>query len=185
MKLPLLVCSIVFTLVANVYGQKDKVFPSISGEDYKDKIITLPDDTKGKMTLIGMAYSKKSEDDLKTWFNPVYQMFIYKSEKPSLFEASIPDVHVYFLPMFTGINQAAAGTAKNKMIKGIDEKLLPYIIFYKGELKKYKDELDFEKKDIPYFFVLDEEGKIIYATSGAYSEKKMDSILGIIEEDDL
>jgi 5-dehydro-2-deoxygluconokinase len=42
-------------------------------------------------------------------------------------------------------------------------------------------ELDFEKKDIPYFFVLDKDGKIIFATSGSYSESKLDQIEEVIE----
>lgn len=91
------------------------------------------------------------------------------------------DVNVYFIPMFTGINAAATGTAKKKALKNVDPQLLPYILFYKGELKRFKDELDFEKKDIPYFFVLDQEGKIVFATSGAFSESKLDQIEEVIE----
>jgi hypothetical protein len=84
--------------------------------------------------------------------------------------------------MFTGINAAATGTAKKKAIKNIDPQLLPYILFYKGELKTYKEALDFERRDIPYFFVLDPEGKIVYATSGAYTEKKMDEVEESIQD---
>jgi hypothetical protein len=91
------------------------------------------------------------------------------------------DVNVYFVPMFTGVNAAATGTAKRKAIKNIDPQLLPYILFYKGELKPYKEALDFEKKDIPYFFVLDAEGKILYATSGKFTEQKMEQIEEVLE----
>ena len=91
------------------------------------------------------------------------------------------DVNVYFVPMFTGVNAAATVTAKKKAIKNVDPQLLPYILFYKGELKTYKEALDFEKKDIPYFFVLDPEGKIVYAMSGKYSEEKMDAVEEHIE----
>ena len=55
------------------------------------------------------------------------------------------------------------------------------MLFYKGELKTYKAALDFEKKDIPYFFVLDPDGKIVYATSGKYSSAKMEAIEENIE----
>ena len=54
------------------------------------------------------------------------------------------------------------------------------MIIYR-KLKKYKEELDFEKKDIPYFFVLDADGKIVFATNGAYSDAKMESIEAVIE----
>lgn len=166
----------------NVKGQVGKSFPSISGENYKDQVVTIPQDTRSKYTLIGMAYSKKSEDELKTWFQPIYQTFLNKSGKSSLFDEEIQDIHVYFLPMFTGVNQAAAGNAKKKMIQNLDKELLPHVLFYKGELKKYKDELDFEKKDIPYFFLLDKQGRISHASSGSYSEAKLDEIILILTD---
>ena len=34
-----------------------------------------------------------------------------------------------------------------------------------------------------YFFVLDKDGKILYATSGKYLAKKMDEIEAVMEEE--
>lgn len=156
-----------------------KAFPEMTAETVEDKKVNLPGDTKGKYTLLGLAYSRKSEDELNSWFNPVYTTFI---QKPTgMIQGFTYDVNVYFVPMFTGVNAAATGTAKRKAIKNINPQLLPYILFYKGELRTYKEALDFERKDIPYFFVLDPEGKIIFATSGAYSDQKMESVEEVID----
>lgn len=171
----IVICSFGFSS-AQVIGT---VFPDLEAENVDDKKVKLPADVKGKYTLIGMAYSKKSEDELNSWFNPVFQKFIQKSK--GLLQGFTYDVNVYFVPMFTGVNATATGTAKKKAIKNIDPQLLPYILFYRGELKKYKEALDFEKRDIPYFFVLDPEGKIVYATSGKYTEEKMDAVEEKIE----
>ncbi|HLT73816.1 MAG TPA: hypothetical protein VKZ68_01980 [Ohtaekwangia sp.] len=160
-------------------AQVGKVFPDMEAETVEDKKVSLPNDVKGKYTLIGMAYSKKSEDELNSWFQPVFEKFIQKST--GLLSNFSYDVNVYFIPMFTGVNAAATGTAKRKAMKNIDPQLLPYVLFYKGELKKYKAALDFEKKDIPYFFVLNPEGKIVFATSGKYSAAKMDQVEEVIE----
>lgn len=151
-----------------------RTFPAMTAETVDDKKVELPGSASGKYTLIGLAYSKKSESELNTWFQPVFSKFIQKTN--GLFSGFAYDVNVYFVPMFTGVNAAATGTAKRKAAKNIDPQLLPYVLFYKGELKSYKDALDFEKKDIPYFFVLDPQGKIVYATSGKYSEVKMEEI---------
>jgi hypothetical protein len=151
----------------------------MTAETVEDKKVMLPDDVKGKYTLIGLAYSKKSEDELNSWFEPVFQKFIQKST--GVMSGFTYDVNVFFVPMFTGINAAATGTAKKKALKNIDPQLLPYILFYKGELKPYKEALDFEKKDIPYFFVLDPNGNIVHATSGGYSDDKMDAVEEKIE----
>jgi hypothetical protein len=151
----------------------------MEAETVEDKKVKLPDDVKGKYTLLGLAYSKKSEDELNSWFQPVFEKFVQKTT--GLMSGFGYDVNVYFVPMFTGVNAAATGTAKRKAIKNIDPQLLPYILFYKGELKPYKEALDFEKKDIPYFFVLDPDGKIVHATSGKYSEDKMDKVESVVE----
>ena len=116
---------------------------------------------------------------MNTWLNPVYNTFIRK--QTGMIQGFSYDVNVYFVPMFTGINAAATGTAKKKAIKNTDPQLLPYILFYKGELRTYKEALDFERRDIPYFFVLDPQGKIVFATSGAYSDQKMESVEEVIE----
>lgn len=166
-----------FVINAQVVG---KQFPEMEAETVEDKIVVLPKDVAGKYTLLGLAYSKKAEDELNSWFFPVFEKFVRKNTK-SLFEGMGYDVHVYFVPMFTGVNAAATGTAKKKAIKNIDPQLLPNILFYKGELKTYKEALDFEKKDTPYFFVLDAAGKIIYATSGKFSTIKLDEVESIIE----
>lgn len=165
-------------LLAQVKG---KQFPDMQAETVEDKKVSLPGDVKGKYTLLGLAYSKKSEDELNSWFSPVFSKFIQKAEG-GLMAGMGYDVNVYFVPMFTGVNAAATGTAKKKAVKNVDPQLLPYLLFYKGELKPYKDALDFEKKDIPYFFVLDKSGKIVYATSGKYSEDKMDEVEEAIQE---
>lgn len=173
--------AVVLACALNLSAQPvGKIFPNMEAETVEDKKVSLPGDVKGKYTLLGLAYSKKSEDELNSWFGPVFSKFIQKANG-GLMAGMGYDVNVYFVPMFTGVNAAATGTAKKKAIKNVDPQLLPYILFYKGELKPYKEALDFEKKDIPYFFVLDPEGKIVFATSGKYTEEKMDEVEAVIE----
>jgi hypothetical protein len=175
----LLFVSLVF-LTSGAFAQvTGKTFPAMTTETAEDKVVELPSSVKGKYTLLGLAYSKKAEEELNTWFNPVYDKFVRKTT--GLLEGMGYDVHVYFIPMFTGVNAAATGTAKKKALKNVDAQLLPNILFYKGDLKPYKEALDFEKRDTPYFFVLDAEGKIVYATSGKYSTQKLDEIEEVIE----
>ena len=173
---------VVFALMLSIAVKAQvtgKMFPDMEAETVEDKKVKLPQETKGKFTLLGLAYSKKSEEELNSWFQPVFEKFIQKTS--GVLAGFSYDVNVYFVPMFTGVNAAATGTAKRKALKNIDPQLLPYVLFYKGELKPYKDALDFEKKDIPYFFVLDPEGKIVYATSGKYTDAKMDKVESVME----
>jgi len=166
---------------AQVIGSK---FPAMHTSTADGKEVDLPNDTMGKYTLLGLAFSKKSESDLNTWMEPVYWKFIDKPEGKlnQLFGSYQYDVNAYFVPMFTGIKTAATKTAKKQALKKMDPRLIPSILFYKGKLKPYKEALDFQRKDIPYFFVLDENGEIVYATSGRYSDAKMAQVEEMISE---
>ena len=166
------VIALYFQGAAQVVGNQ---FPSMNTSTADGKVVDLPSDTRGKFTLLGLAFSKKSEEDLNSWMEPVFWKFIDKPEGKidQLFGNHQYDVNAFFVPMFTGIKTAATGTAKKQALKKMDPRLIPSILFYKGNLKPYKDALDFQQKDIPYFFVLDKNGKIVYATSGSFTEEKM------------
>ena len=44
------------------------IFPELKAETLDDKTVTIPADTKGKSTIICMAYSADAETDLKPWY---------------------------------------------------------------------------------------------------------------------
>lgn len=157
-------------------AQINNQFPLLEGENLKHEEVILPKSTLGKYTLVGLAYSKKSEKYLKSWFTPTYNLFLDEPEEPSIFDISY-DVNVYFIPMFTGAKRAAYKKVMENVEKDIDERLHPYVLFYKGSIKEYKELLAFDGNDIPYFFVLDENGKIVHKTSGSYSTAKMQEII--------
>lgn len=183
-RLFLIILLISFSCIQSDAQVIGKQFPEMHTSTADGKMVGLPKDTKGKYTLLGLAFSKKSESDLNSWMEPVFWKFIDKPEGKidELFGNYQYDVNAYFVPMFTGIKTAATKTAKRKALKKMDPRLIPSILFYKGKLKPYKEALDFQRKDIPYFFVLNENGKIVFATSGSYSDEKMAKIEEIIGE---
>jgi len=171
MKKHLLVFTILLGSVAS-FAQVGQQFPAMKGETMSDKNVNLPADTKGKFTLLFLAYSEDAENDLKTWFTPAYEKFVAKT---GLMDSEY-DVNIYFVPMFTGAKAAAAGAAKKQIIKETDPELHPYVLLYKGDLDTYKSALKMDDKKKPYIFLLDGTGKIVYATSGSFHDDKMDAI---------
>jgi len=169
------------TLSFSSFAQDANVFPDMETETLTNKFINIPQDLNDKYSVIGLAFSKKSENALKTWFSPAYNQFIHKPETPSLF-ASEYDVNCYFIPMFTGAKRVAYQKTMDNVKKEIDRRLLPHVLFYSGKLKFYKEALKFDGKDIPYFYVLNPKGEIVYSTSGAYSDAKMQEILEALDE---
>jgi thioredoxin-related protein len=153
-------------------AQVGKMFPALSGETLDGTAITMPDKAKGKYTIIGMAHSSDAEQDLQTWMDPIYQKYIAKT---GLLDGA-EDVNVYFIPMFSGSSMPFYDKSKKQMKETTQKDLQPHVIFYKGEITSYKEQLLIDKKDTPYIFLLDTTGKIIYATSGNWTEAKMDAI---------
>lgn len=173
----ILLIVIVGFISLNLTMQKGLSFPSIEGETLSGKQVKIPESTQGKITIVGMAYSKKSEAMLKTWFQPMYNKFIAKS---GMFDADY-DVNIYFIPMFTGTKKLAYGKTIKKLKESSKKDLHPYVMFYKGELEPYVTDLKMERDDLPYFFVLDEDGEIIYTTKGFYNDNKMEVLEEAIE----
>ena len=172
--LTILLISLFLTLYS--FANNGDKFPNIKGETLKNKTIEIPLSVNSKYCLIGMASSQKAEADLQTWMQPVYDLFINQN-------TFIPidyDLDIFFVPMFTGSNQAYYDKAMQKTKKEIDPELIPHVLFYKGSLDPYKAHL--KDKNKPYFFVLDENGKIVYSTSGKYTAQKLNQIEGVVSE---
>jgi hypothetical protein len=170
-------------LILSFSFKTGNIFPAITGEKLDGKKVTIPADTKGKFTLIGVAYSQKAQTDLQTWFQPVYTNFIEKPEGDVLFDNRY-DVNIYFIPMFSGSNENMYGPAKKKLQDELDSKLKPHVLLYKGDISGYKKSLSLDQNDKPYFFVLNKQGEIVYTTSGAYTDEKLDKIDQLISEEE-
>lgn len=171
---------IIIFCLGKASAQVGDIFPLMEGESLLYDTVNIPSDLQGKYSLISLAFSKKSEDDLGSWFNPMYNQFLAEPDPMALFRFEY-DMNLYIVPMFTGAKRAAYKGTMKKVQKTVAPELQPYVLFYKGTLKQYKKALNFDGKDVPYFYILDPEGKIIYTTSGKYTPKKMQEIVDKLE----
>ena len=165
----------------SLYSHAQKAFPAIEGKNLNEKMMSIPNDTKGKMTLVGIAFSKKSEEALRTWFRPTYSTFI-NPPKSSLIPVDNYDVNLVFIPMIKGVAKGASGKIFKEMQKGIEKEFHSHVMLFDGNFTPYKDELNFGAKDVPYFYVLDAEGNILHETSGSYTEDKFEEITDLFVE---
>lgn len=151
-------------------------FPKMECTSLDGKKINLPSDNNGKYTVLGMAFSQKAEKELSSWFQPAYSAFIEKPDANAIIPMDSWDVNCFFVPVFSGILQAAAGKAEKKMKEGMDKSLQQNVLLYKGKADEIKSTLKIDKADSPWFFVIDTGGKVLYSTSGAFSDAKMEEI---------
>jgi hypothetical protein len=166
---------IVLVLLAfgmNAVAQKGEMFPVLEGMSLAGKYIGLPY-KNGKKTVVGVAYSRAAEKDLKKWLNPLYNTFMVKPGDNKNFDvAEIYDVNFVFIPVIAGMQQVI-----DDFKAGTDKEFWPYIMdTKKAEMKKIREGLKAPDEKAPYFYVLDASGKILECVSGAFAEDKMDKL---------
>lgn len=162
---------------ALVFGQKNNFeFPKLTGTTLSGESVSIPASTNGKVTLLGVAYSKKAEEDLETWLDPVYNKFIAKTGMMD----GLFDVHMFFVPMFSGATKSAQQTIMNNMKKSTPKDAQPHVLFFNESAEDYIEPCGMQDKKVPYFFVLSPTGQVIYSTSGAFTQQKLDVIEELI-----
>ena len=85
-------------------------------------------------------------------------------------------MNLCLIAMYIGLKQTAYESTMKDLRETNRKDLFPYILFYKGPLEPYDSKLKLTDKAIPYFFLLDETGKIVHAFSGTFSESKMEKL---------
>ena len=161
---------ITLSLVLISKAQVGTIFPTITGISLTDKSMSLPI-KNGKKTIVAIAFNKAAEDELKKWLNPLYNTFIKKQKGTSNFDmAEIYDVNFYFLPLISGFKKI-----KDDFKNSTDKEFWQYIMDTdKTDIKLQQKILGIKENKIPYFFVLDKDGKILAIQNGDFKEDKMD-----------
>ncbi len=152
-------------------AQNDK-FPALEGETAEGRNVDLPRSEAKPYTLVGIAISQKASPLLEEWYEPAYLRFVAKH---GLF-AGAYDADVYFVPLFVGVNKAAYEPSLRKFRKSADPEIVDHVLFSKSELEPLQHVLGLEDKNIPYFFVLDGEGRIIHRSKGPFTDEKLDAM---------
>jgi len=164
-----------FSLLIN--AQKGNTFPAVKGVTLDDKAAGLPM-KNGKFSIIAIAFNRGAEDDLKKWLNPLYDNFMKKEKVGNFDMAEIYDVNFVFVPMIAGFKKIA-----EEFKSGTDKQFWPYIMdTEKTDVKELQKQLGVDDNKIPYFFVVDKEGKIVEVQSGKFSDAKMEKLQEAIEQ---
>lgn len=163
-------------LAYSLNAQKGKSFPSVVGTTLDDKAATLPF-KNGKFSIVAIAFSRDAEDDLKKWLNPLYENFMKKEKTGNFDMAELYDVNFVFVPMISGFKKIA-----QDFKKGTDKEFWPHIMdTEKTDVKELQAQLGVQDNKIPYFFVVDKEGKIVETVNGKFSDDKLEKLEDAID----
>lgn len=158
-----------------------KLITAMDCHSLSGKELSFPSCLKGKYSILGFAMTTQAGQSMQTWFKPVFYNFIYKPEKDVLFRTEY-DVNLYFVAMFSESNNSGYLKAKTKLNEGLDTKLKPYVLMYKGDVKTAQKTLGIKSSSVPYIYVLNSEGRVVYKTQGAFTESKMMAIENVLDD---
>lgn len=159
-------------LVSITLVQGQEVFPRMVGETTAGNTVALPLAPHEGFTVVALAYGKRAEPLLEEWYAPAFARFVAKS---GLF-AEDYNAELFLVPLFTGANRAAYGATMNKLRKQVDPDIARRVLFVKEDTREIIDQLGLTDPDIPYFFVLDGEGRILQRVQGAYSVERLEEL---------
>ena len=168
---------IALVLSTSFFAQVKDQFPPLTGHTLEGNLISLPLAGTKKFTIVGLCYNRSAEEDLKTWIQPMYNVFVERPKGTDYFDvASYFDVNYYFIPLISGFKKAAADFKA-----ATQQDLWKNVIDCDTDIKLLKTQMKPTNDDIPYFYVIDTSGKIVEVVTGKYSEAKMDKIQEAID----
>jgi hypothetical protein len=150
-------------------------FPILVCENLNDKKVSIPADMMGKKTVVAIALSAKAEKALRAWNTPLYNSLIAEG-MGGLMAGRMYDANLCFVGMVKGIAKLATHEIKERAKKNTDKKLHDNFMMSEQDVKEFMKDASIDDASEPQFFVLDKEGKIIYHTSGNYSDEKLNAI---------
>ena len=125
------------------------VFPRIAGDSLAGKKVTLPDDARGKVTLVAIGFSHKSGETVRAWTDRFRKDF-----------GDNPKYAIYPVAELEGAPRLIRGMILGGMRRGTPAAEQDHFLtLFQGdaELKKFAD---FSGADDSYLFLLDATGVI-------------------------
>lgn len=164
-----------FILLCSLNSYSQQLFPTLTCETLADKTLVIPNDVKGKRSVVCLAMSPKAEKMLRAWNNPLYTA-LFAQGMGGLMSGNMYDANLCFVGMLKGIAKLGLAEAKKQSKKEVEKKLYPNFMVSDDDVNTLMKNLNITDVKEPHFFILDTEGNILYHTQGEYSEQKMNEL---------
>lgn len=171
---------VTFIFFANTcIAQTGKIFPPMQVAGMDGNSLKLPDAATGKYTVIAMAVSIESQRSLERWMFPLFSTFV-APPKANYIPDDKYDVNLYFVmllqPTGMGISKA-----KEMYFSKMEKEYKSYVYLYEDKARPVMEFLSIKNSKDPYFFVIDDAGKIVNMQTGTYTEAKLEAIRDVLD----
>jgi hypothetical protein len=146
-------------------------FPAVSGSNLQRKKLALPEDLKGDMNLVLIAFQQWQQDQVDTWIP-----FARKLEQTH------PSIRYYELPTIRQMNGLSRTFINEGMRAGIPDPVARErtITLYLDK-RAFRQELQLAHEDEIHILLLDQDGQVRWRAEGAFTHDKAQSLMAAVQ----
>ena len=144
-------------------------FPSISGESLEKEVVNIPEDFKGKTTLLLIGYKQNSQFDIDRWLIGL--------------DMTNTQVDAYEIPTIQGLFPRMFSTMiDNGMRAGIPKPLWKGVVTVYQDGEKVQAFTGNENPNNARVVLLDEQGIIVYMSDDGFSVSSLNKIRNLLKK---
>ena len=147
------------------------VFPSVSFENLEKKTFNLPQDFKGELNLVLIAFQRAQQSDIETWF----------AVGDSL-EKEFEEFAFYEIPTISRLNPVSRWFINTGMRAGInDEATRRRTITLYVDKELFKDSLNIDSENTIHPMLITPQGKVLWRTQGVMTAASKQDLVDFLE----
>jgi hypothetical protein len=146
------------------------VFPRVEGKALTGEEFQVPDSLAGDFNLILVAFLREQQEDVDTWI-----------PRADSLESEQEGFTFYEFPVLPEMNAVSRWFIYQGMRSGIaSEAARARTVTFHLNKDEFRENLGIESEDYISVFLVDSEGKVIWRTSGTWSQQKEDELREVL-----
>jgi hypothetical protein len=139
-----------------------KPFPTVSAKTLAKRCVRFPDETKGKVGLVFVAFEQGAQQDINSWVSPFIGDVLNNNE-----------VSYYEIPMISGAYKPVSRFIDGGMRGGVPKDLHDRTATFYGKRADFFQSMAITDQSRAYLFVLSRDGRIVFRTDGPATTEKI------------
>jgi ATP10 protein len=139
-----------------------KPFPTVSAKTLAKRCVRFPDETKGKVGLVFVAFEQGAQQDINSWVDPFIGDVLNNDA-----------VSYYEIPMISGSFKPVSRFIDGGMRGGVPKDLHDRTATFYGKRADFFQSMAITNQSRAYLFVLSRNGRIVFRTDGPATTEKI------------
>ena len=153
-------------------NQSDTQFPIVTGYNLDRQELEFPRDFSGVVNLVFIPFQRNHQDIVDTWIPTIQQI-----------EADFPGFIYYELPTLHSMSTLYRTFLNEGMRAGIpDSTSRQRTVTLYLDKERFKSALNIPSEGDIYLFLVNQQGEILWTTTGGYAQEKANQLVQYLQE---